>query len=112
MIANPFAYDDYRERIVREKLDKERASRIRATNKLPAVNKELAKKLLDEGKKKKAKKDGQVNPMEDDRFRDMFADPDFQVDEESHEYKLLHPTAVSFIDQWCICSNLITYRTD
>jgi hypothetical protein len=40
--------------------------------------------------------------MEDDRFRDMFADPDFQVDEESHEYKLLHPTAVSFIDQWCM----------
>ncbi|GAB5591365.1 Small ribosomal subunit bioproteinsis [Umbelopsis nana] len=93
LIANPFAYDDYRERIVREKIEKERASRIRATNKLPAVNKELAKKLLDESKKKKAKKEGQANPMEDDRFRDMFADPDFQVDEASNEYKLLHPTA-------------------
>lgn len=105
LIANPFAYDDYRERIVREKIEKERASRIRATNKLPAVNKELAKKLLDESKKKKAKKEGQANPMEDDRFRDMFADPDFQVDEASNEYKLLHPTAVSslhWLDMWHI----------
>ncbi|KAI8576596.1 hypothetical protein K450DRAFT_256364 [Umbelopsis ramanniana AG] len=92
LIANPFAYDDYRERIVRDKIEKERSSRIRATNKLPAVNKELAKKLLDEGKKKKAKKEGQVNPMDDDRFKDMFADADFQVDQESNEYKLLHPT--------------------
>ncbi|CAM0138416.1 Small ribosomal subunit biogenesis [Umbelopsis sp. WA50703] len=92
LIANPFAYDDYRERLVREKLEKERASRIRATNKLPAVNKELAKKLLDEGKKKK-KKEEKPNPLEDDRFKDLFADPDFQVDEESNEYKLLHPTA-------------------
>ncbi|KAJ2963450.1 hypothetical protein NQZ79_g1589 [Umbelopsis isabellina] len=92
LIANPFAYDDYRERLVREKLEKERASRIRATNKLPAVNKELAKKLLDEGKKKK-KKEEKPNPLQDDRFKDLFADPDFQVDEESNEYKLLHPTA-------------------
>jgi ribosome biogenesis protein ENP2 len=92
LIANPFAYDDYRERIVRDKIEKERSSRIRATNKLPAVNKELAKKLLDESKTKKAKKEGKVNPMEDDRFKDMFADPDFQVDAESNEYKLLHPT--------------------
>ncbi|CAO3678032.1 unnamed protein product [Umbelopsis ramanniana] len=92
LIANPFAYDDYRERIVRDKIEKERSSRIRATNKLPAVNKELAKKLLDESKTKKAKKEGKVNPMEDDRFKDMFADPDFQVDTETNEYKLLHPT--------------------
>jgi NUC153 domain len=92
LIANPFAYDDYRERIVRDKIEKERSSRIRATNKLPAVNKELAKKLLDESKTKKAKKEGKVNPMDDDRFRDMFADADFQVDQESNEYKLLHPT--------------------
>lgn len=96
LIANPFAYDDYRERLVREKLEKERASRIRATNKLPAVNKELAKKLLDEGKKKK-KKEEKPNPLEDSRFQDLFADPDFQVDEESNEYKLLHPTAVSLV---------------
>lgn len=92
LIANPFAYDDYRERIVRDKIEKERSSRIRATNKLPAVNKELAKKLLDESKKKKAQKEGLSNPMDDDRFKNMFADADFQVDQESNEYKLLHPT--------------------
>ncbi|KAF7725580.1 hypothetical protein EC973_009535 [Apophysomyces ossiformis] len=85
LIANPFAYEEYKERTVREKIEKERASRIRANNKLPSVNKQIAKKLLEE---KNAKSD---SVLEDDRFKDMFADPDFQVDEQSKEYQLLHP---------------------
>ncbi|CAO3627840.1 unnamed protein product [Cunninghamella echinulata] len=92
LIANPFEYDDYKERKVREKLEKERASRIRANNKLPAVNKQLAKQLLEEStddKKKKKKTDTSI--MEDDRFKAMFADPEFEVDMDSKEYELLHP---------------------
>ncbi|KAG0173522.1 hypothetical protein DFQ28_008206 [Apophysomyces sp. BC1034] len=85
LIANPFAYEEYKERTVREKIEKERASRIRANNKLPSVNKQLAKKLLDE-KNTKSK-----DVLQDDRFKDLFADPDFQVDEQSKEYQLLHP---------------------
>lgn len=88
LIVNPFAYDDYRERAVKEKIEKERGSRIRAVKQLPSVNKALAKQLLSE--KTEKKKSGDV--LGDNRFADMFADPDFQVDEKSKEYQLLHPS--------------------
>ena len=45
-IANPFAYDEYRERLVREKMDKERESRISAVNKLPKVNRHVAARMF------------------------------------------------------------------
>ncbi|KAL0079672.1 WD40-repeat-containing domain protein [Phycomyces blakesleeanus] len=92
LIANPFAYDDFKERAVREKLEKERGSRIRANNKLPSVNKNLAKKLREEGNKKNKKKEKET-VLDDNRFSELFADPDFQVDEASKEYQLLHPSA-------------------
>lgn len=34
-----------------------------------------------------------MNPMADDRFSRMFTDKEFQIDEMSHEYGLLHPNA-------------------
>lgn len=76
-------------------MEKERASRIRANNKLPAVNKQLAQKLLEDTNdaKKKKKADTTTSLLEDDRFKDMFADPEYQVDVESKEYELLHPGA-------------------
>ncbi|KAI7871750.1 WD40-repeat-containing domain protein [Spinellus fusiger] len=92
LIANPFAYDDFKERTVRDKLEKERGSRIRATDKLPTVNKNLAKKLREEGNNKKNKKKENVNVLADGRFSELFADPEFQVDEASKEYQLLHPS--------------------
>ena len=33
----------------------------------------------------------QSNPIGDDRFAALFTDPDFEVDEASEEYQLLHP---------------------
>ena len=45
-------YEEYRERVLREKLEKARESRIRATKKLPKVNKELASRLLEAKTKK------------------------------------------------------------
>ncbi|KAI8078671.1 WD40-repeat-containing domain protein [Halteromyces radiatus] len=95
LIANPFAYDDYKQQKVREKLEKERASRIRANKQLPAVNKQLAKQILEDtnNNKKKKNKSNAAEIMEDSRFKDMFADPEFEVDMESKEYELLHPGA-------------------
>ncbi|RUS12486.1 LOW QUALITY PROTEIN: hypothetical protein BC937DRAFT_87758 [Endogone sp. FLAS-F59071] len=104
LIANPFAYDEYRENVIREKLEKERGSRIRATTKLPKVNKILAKQLLEEEVSEELtleiiswmmRKVGATNPLNDPRFAGMFTDKEFEVDEEAQEYKLLHPTAVS-----------------
>jgi hypothetical protein len=40
----------------------------------------------------KKKKSGNVNLLQDDRFKGLFADADFQVDATSHEYKLHHPS--------------------
>ncbi|KAF9921788.1 hypothetical protein FBU30_008145 [Linnemannia zychae] len=95
-IANPFAYTDYREREAKEKMAKEAGSRIRATMKLPKVNKQLATKMmLDEAKaRRKAGTDGAVTEggaLKDSRFADLFTNPDFQVDEDTNEFKLLNP---------------------
>ncbi|KAG2237362.1 hypothetical protein INT48_009490 [Thamnidium elegans] len=88
LIANPFAYEDYRERAVKEKIEKERGSRIRAVKQLPSVNKQLAKQLMAEQNSGKKKPD----VLGDNRFADLFADPDFEVDEKSKEFQLLHPS--------------------
>ena len=69
--------------------------------KLPKVNKELAEKLLDVEdsivEKKTAKRAG-LTLLKDDRFSEIFKNPDFQIDKESEEYKLLNPV-VSKLDK-------------
>jgi len=95
-IANPFAYEEFKKKRIQEKIEQERATRISAKKKLPKVNRNLAQKLLsteDDGKKKKvvAKDASEANPLGDARFANLFQDPDFQVDEESHEFLLHHP---------------------
>ncbi|KAJ3150965.1 Nucleolar protein 10 [Geranomyces michiganensis] len=120
-IANPFEYDEYKKRMVQERIDKQRASRISAVKKLPKINRNMAVKLMaedqnsdddddDDGggggdnnngsKRKKRKKEvlgdrseaSTENPLGDARFADLFRDEDFQVDETSHEWKLHHPS--------------------
>lgn len=68
--------------------------------KLPKVNKQLAERLLEESSTGKsstpaaANTSAQVNPQNptgDDRFAALFTNPDFEVDEASEEYQLLHP---------------------
>ncbi|CAJ0848375.1 6327_t:CDS:2, partial [Entrophospora sp. SA101] len=56
-IANPFAYSEYREQIIKQKLEKERESRIRVTKKLPKGE----------------------NLLEDGRFKELFINPDFEI---------------------------------
>lgn len=64
--------------------------------KLPKVNKQLAEKLLDYPEKEPVRHfvclviKSQTfivmqtdNPLGDDRFKEMFTNPDFQIDEES-----------------------------
>ncbi|KAJ3274203.1 Nucleolar protein 10 [Terramyces sp. JEL0728] len=95
-IANPFEFDEYKKNLVQKKIEEKRASRISAKSKLPKVNSAIAADLLemsdsDDDQKKKKKKDTS-SIMEDDRFKNMFSDPAFQVDTTSHEYKLHHPS--------------------
>ncbi|KAK6203572.1 essential nucleolar protein 2 [Scheffersomyces amazonensis] len=90
LIANPNSYRDQREREIRKKIEKERESRIRSTgtitNTKVKVNKDLANKLQD-----KIGSDVAEGVINDDRFKEMFENPDFAIDEESHEYKQLNP---------------------
>ncbi|RKP30443.1 WD40 repeat-like protein [Metschnikowia bicuspidata] len=84
LIANPNSFKDQMERDIRKKIEKERESRIRTTGAAAAkskvkVNKELAEKLSKNSE-----------PV-DDRFAEVFENPDFMIDQESHEYKLINP---------------------
>ena len=119
-IANPFAYAEHRERMLREKMDKLAESRIRAPKNAAVsvkVNKGLAERIAKEearenarAEKKKAKKavaaeeeeaeqmDVDENIAEkpglinDPRFKALFQDPDFEVDETSREFALVNPS--------------------
>ncbi|KAG7662930.1 ENP2 [[Candida] subhashii] len=90
LIANPNSLRDQRQREIRKKLEQERESRIRTTGAVKAtkikVNKDLASRL-------EAKVGSNVaeSVINDERFKEMFENPDFAVDEESHEYKQLNP---------------------
>ncbi|XP_018415062.1 PREDICTED: nucleolar protein 10 isoform X4 [Nanorana parkeri] len=93
-MVNPFAYEDYRREKIRQKIEETRAQRVQI-KKLPKVNKELALKLLeeeeDERPLQKKKQKQMPNILSDDRFKAMFENPDFQVDEKSDEFRLLNP---------------------
>jgi ribosome biogenesis protein ENP2 len=86
-VADPFAYEEYRQQRIREKLDAARAARITVKKKLPKVNQELAARLLTAGdpdtgyeqtdeaavKAGRKKKLG-ANLLKDERFSAMFKD--------------------------------------
>lgn len=58
------------------------------------MNKELAEKLLDAEDSilaRKTEKRAGMTLLKDDRFSAMFSNPDFQIDKESEDYKLLNP---------------------
>ncbi|BGP40408.1 Small ribosomal subunit bioproteinsis [Rhodotorula kratochvilovae] len=119
-IANPFQYAEHRDKLIRDKLAAEQESRIRGAKKATGsavagvkVNKALARKLRteeerqrkreageldsddDDGARRRKKKAAQVETpslLKDDRFGDLFTNPDFEIDEESREFQLLNPS--------------------
>ena len=124
LIANPFAYEEHRERLVREKLDKLADGRIRTKKDVGwkvKVNKALAEKVQREEEKarkreerKKARRaevgEGvavevdeekdttsgeQQTILNDPRFSALFSNPEFAVDENSREYALMNPSAAA-----------------
>lgn len=124
VIANPFAYDEHRAKMVREKMDRMSESRIRAKKEVGVkVNKALAEKILrdEERAQKRAEKknkrkqgtaadvdmeaaDKDENKDKDDvapsilsdpRFAKVFENPEFEIDENSREFALLNPSSVA-----------------
>jgi ribosome biogenesis protein ENP2 len=121
-IANPFAYAEHREKMVREKMEKMSESRIRAPKNMSAnvkVNKALADRVAKDERRTKARlekkqkragslaaKDAgedmevdhdpdQPSLMSDPRFSALFEDPQFEVDEGSREFALMNPSLVA-----------------
>ena len=45
-ISEPFAYQDYRKKKIRQKIEEDRVDRVKPKYKLPSVNKDLANKIL------------------------------------------------------------------
>lgn len=87
-LTDPFAFEKYKKKKIREKIEEERVNRVKI-QKLPDVNKDLALRLMTDNKKKSAL-------LEDNRFQKLFENPDFQIDKESEEYRFLNPVLSKF----------------
>ncbi|XP_039257742.2 nucleolar protein 10-like [Styela clava] len=104
-IANPFAYNDYRQKKIKEKMEETRANRVQI-KKLPKVNKGLAERLLHHtedtelksGKRKKQKREAE-GLLADSRFKAMFENPEFEINEESEEFQLLNPVVTKQLEK-------------
>ncbi|ORY61358.1 WD40-repeat-containing domain protein [Pseudomassariella vexata] len=90
LIANPYAWEEERAKRVKEKVDKERASRIRG-NKKVKINQKLVDKLL-KRQENRAQVDTNAGLLGDDRFGKLFEDEEFVVDENSREFQVLNPS--------------------
>lgn len=65
--SNPNAYEEYRRSKIKQKLEDEKTNRVQLLGSLPKVNRRIAAKLL------------QRKEKIDDRFKTMFENPDFSV---------------------------------
>ncbi|KAL4970720.1 WD repeat NOL10/ENP2 family protein [Aspergillus stella-maris] len=112
LISNPYIWEEERAKRIKEKIDKERESRIRGKKKAAVkVNKKLAERLMEmeeKNERRKAKRvlkqggdepmdnpeapapaaDADSNVLGDGRFAKLFEDEDFAIDETSREFAL------------------------
>jgi ribosome biogenesis protein ENP2 len=92
LIANPYVWEEERMKRVKDKVEKERASRIRGKKKVK-VNQAVVDKILKK-QENREKVDEKVGILGDDRFAKMFEDEDFAVDETSREFQALNPSTM------------------
>lgn len=90
LIANPYIWEEERAKRVREKVEKERSSRIRGIKKVK-VNQKLADKIL-QRQERRGKVDTEAGVLGDSRFGKLFEDEEFKVDELSREFRALNPS--------------------
>lgn len=90
---DPFAFDRFRKEKIRQEIENERKPRLQLNSKLPKVNQELALKIIEEQTNPSAKQATKQIPnlLEDNRFKVMFENVDFNIDKNAEEYKLLAP---------------------
>uniref|UniRef100_A0AAG5DD45 Nucleolar protein 10 n=1 Tax=Anopheles atroparvus TaxID=41427 RepID=A0AAG5DD45_ANOAO len=89
-VSNTFAFDGFRKEKIRKQIEAARPARIQLKTALPQVNKELAQQLIEEKHMVNAKRSAIAKSLlTDDRFKNMFENPDFEVDKDAQEYRLL-----------------------
>lgn len=96
-LVQPFAYDEYRKKKIRDTVEAARKNRVESKLKLPTVNRELAKKLQEAVAA--PRKTPKTTLLEDTRFKAIFENPDFEVNPASQEYRLLNPLVKSLDKQ-------------
>ena len=120
LIADPYIWEEDRAKRVKEKIDKERESRIRGNKKVSVkVNRRLAEKMLEREEKNERRRARRVldkgdedkvpveldtladepppvekGLMTDSRFAKLFQDEDFAIDETSREFQSLNPSTI------------------
>ncbi|KAI1309389.1 Nucleolar protein 10 [Halotydeus destructor] len=67
LLSDPFAYEEYKKKKIKDKLESERGDRVQPKGKLPKVNRELARKLLEE----EEGEEGKVSGDEDGEGHDI-----------------------------------------
>lgn len=115
LLTNPDLAEQQRQKSIQEKIDKERESRIRGSKKVAVkVNRKYAEALAareeaNERRKaqrvlrqggdqpqtateKEAAPDTTTKPLVDDRFKDLFENEDFDIDETSREFAMHNPS--------------------
>lgn len=90
-IVDPFAFERYRKEKIRQQIEANRPKRLQINSKLPQVNQDLALKIMDEQNTVVKNKKNAASLLQDNRFKAMFENPDFQVDKNADEYRLLNP---------------------
>lgn len=94
LIANPNSIKDEREREIRKRIEKERESRIRSTGAFTNTKIKVNKEYVDQLQHKLGSEAAET-VVNDDRFKEMFEDPRFQIDQDNHDYKQLNPVQSS-----------------
>ena len=118
LIADPFVWEEERNKRVKDKIDRERESRIRGNKKVTAkVNKKLAEKMMERAEREERRQAQRVlekggddekigdatvtagmeenitgSLLADPRFSKLFQDEDFAIDERSREFQSLNPS--------------------
>lgn len=96
-VSEPFAYEKYRKEKAREKIEAERQSRI-TKKKSRKVKVKVNQKVVDEmqDKRDKGKKGASaMSILKDDRFKAMFENRDFAVNQESERFQHLNPSGLT-----------------
>jgi len=96
-VANPFEYEEYRKKKLKEKIEAKRASRIipkDSKRSTASVNPSLEARLQQKSEDTKAGIAAK-QVLTDTRFGTLFTNPDFEIDEEDKNFKLRNPSGIA-----------------